>query len=349
MVEKEEVKSIVWIDNKVKIIDQRKLPFEEEYIICDNYKCVAKTIKEMVIRGAPAIGVAAAYGFALAGLSSRAKTSEELLRDLKIAYNHLSRTRPTAVNLFWALNRMINVLKKNLKLEVKALKRRLIREAMTIEQEDIAINKRIGQIGSALFNRKVSVLTHCNAGALATAGYGTVLGVIRSANKEGKIKTVWVDETRPYLQGARLTTYELIKEKINHILITDNMAGYFINKGNIDAVLVGADRIAANGDTANKIGTYSLAVLAKENNVPFYVIAPTSTIDMNTDSGKDIPIEERDKEEVIFVGKKQVTLSDIKVKNPAFDVTPAKYITAIVTELGVIYPPYDINLREKLS
>jgi len=342
------MKSIEWADNKVKMIDQRKLPLKEEYIICNDYKCVVKAIKSMVIRGAPAIGVAAAYGFALASLSSKAKTSKALLDDLKVAYSHLSKARPTAVNLFWALSRMMNIAINNIDLGINKLKDRLIEEATIIEREDIAINKKIGQYGSALFNKKVSVLTHCNTGALATAGYGTALGIVRSLDKQGKIKRVWVDETRPFLQGARLTTYELKKEGIEHILITDNMAGYFINKGDVDAVLVGADRIAANGDTANKIGTYSLAVLAKENKVPFYVVAPTSTIDMNINSGGDIPIEERDKREVLFIGESQIAPSWTKVKNPAFDITPARYITAIVTEIGVIYPPYDINLKKKL-
>jgi len=347
--EKEKVKSIVWEDNRIKIIDQRKLPLEEEYIICEDYKCVAKIIKEMAIRGAPAIGVAAAYGFALAGLSSEAKNSKALLEDLKTAYNLLFKARPTAVNIFWALNRMMNIVKNNLNLNVDNLKNKLLKEAIEIEREDIEANKKIGEHGSALFDKKVSVLTHCNTGALATAGYGTALGVIRSLNKKGKIKDIFVDETRPFLQGARLTTYELRKEKIPHILITDNMAGYFMNRGAVDAVLVGADRIAANGDTANKIGTYSLAVLAKENNVPFYVVAPTSTIDMSISSGRDIPIEERNKEEVLFIGGKQIVPLDIKVKNPAFDITPEQYITAIITELGVIYPPYDVNLEKKYN
>ena len=346
---KEKVKSIVWEDNRIKIIDQRKLPLEEEYIICEDYKCVAKIIKEMAIRGAPAIGVAAAYGLALAGLSSEAKNSKALLGDLKTAYNLLFEARPTAVNLFWALNRMMNIIKNNLNLNVDNLKNKLLKEAIEIEREDIEANKKIGEYGSALFDKKVSVLTHCNTGALATAGYGTALGVIRSLNKKEKIKNVFVDETRPFLQGARLTTYELRKEKIPHILITDNMAGYFMNRGAVDAVLVGADRIAANGDTANKIGTYSLAILAKENNVPFYVVAPTSTIDMSISSGRDIPIEERNKEEVLFIGGKQIVPLDIKVKNPAFDITPAQYITAIITELGVIYPPYDVNLKKKYN
>jgi len=342
------MKSIEWADNKVKMIDQRKLPLKDEYIICNDYKCVAKAIKSMVIRGAPAIGVAAAYGFALAGLSSKAKTSKALLDDLKVAHSHLSEARPTAVNLFWALSRMMNIAINNIDMSVNKLKDRLIEEATIIKSEDIAINEKIGQYGSALFNKKVSVLTHCNTGALATGGYGTALGIVRSLNKQGKIKRVWVDETRPFLQGARLTTYELKKEGIEHILITDNMAGYFINKGDVDAVLVGADRIAANGDTANKIGTYSLAVLAKENKVPFYVVAPTSTIDMNINSGGDIPIEERDKREVLFIGESRIAPSRTKVKNPAFDITPARYITAIITELGVINSPYDINLKNKL-
>jgi methylthioribose-1-phosphate isomerase len=341
------IKTIEWTEDGVVMIDQRLLPAEEVYPVFRTYEDVARAIKEMVIRGAPAIGVAAAMGIALGARDTKAGDLGEF--DLAFAQicEVMGATRPTAVNLFWAIERMRDLyarLKRDNRsfAEIRGL---LIEEAKRMHAEDIEANRELGRFGAELIPDGATVLTHCNAGALATAGYGTALGVIRAAAEAGKKVAVFADETRPFLQGARLTAWELQKEKIPVTLITDNMAGHFMKRGRIDCVIVGADRIAANGDTANKIGTYSVAVLAKENDLPFYVAAPISTLDLSLDSGDQIPIEERDGREVTHIKGAQLAPQGIEIANPAFDVTPHRYIAAIITERGVARPPFQESLR----
>jgi methylthioribose-1-phosphate isomerase len=339
--------TIAWRGRSVIMIDQRKLPGQEVYVRCHTYIQTAQAIEKMVIRGAPAIGIAAAYGVVLGAMTLRGDTGRSLDRDFEKVFQRLARTRPTARNLFWALERMKAVYERNREDGLRAIRAALLEEAQAIEREDAETNRAIGRHGQALLRDGWTVLTHCNAGALATAEYGTALGIVRAAVEEGKSIRVFADETRPFLQGARLTVWELDRDGIPVVLITDSMAGWFMRRGEIDAVVVGADRIAANGDTANKIGTYSLAVLARENGVPFYVAAPTSTIDPAVPDGGGIPIEERSPEEVRGAGGRLVTLPHVEVRNPAFDVTPAAYITGIVTERSVHRPPYDKSLRNQ--
>jgi methylthioribose-1-phosphate isomerase len=330
------VETIEWTDAGVVMIDQTRLPREQVFVTCKSYVEVAVAIRSMVIRGAPAIGVAAAMGVAL-GVQEDA--------DFDRVCETLASTRPTAVNLFWAIERM-RALRASLNgMPREKLVARMIEEAKNIRLDDIAICRAMGKHGAALVPDGKTVLTHCNAGALATAGYGTALGVIRAAAEAGKKIDVFADETRPFLQGARLTAWELQQDGIATTLITDNMAGHFLHSGRIGCVVVGADRIAANGDVANKIGTYSLAVLAKENNVPFYVAAPVSTFDLTLRSGDSIPIEQRSAEEVTHVFGVPVAPENIAVENPAFDVTPARYVTAIISERGVARAPYLESLR----
>ncbi|MDP2600640.1 MAG: S-methyl-5-thioribose-1-phosphate isomerase [Deltaproteobacteria bacterium] len=329
------IKTIEWKNDKVILLDQRLLPQEEAYITCDDYLSVAKAIEHMAVRGAPAIGVAAAMGVALGALGISAKTFGDFYKKLEAVCERLAKTRPTAVNLFWALERMKRVTLENKSLELLKLQERLKEEAIRIFHEDIEINRMIGKHGSALLKDGMRVLTHCNAGALATAGFGTALGVIYAAQEEGKRIHVYADETRPWLQGARLTTWELQKHGVETTLICDNMAASLMAKKEIDCVIVGADRIAANGDVVNKIGTYSVAVLAKHHNIPFYVAAPTSTMDPNIKTGADIPIEERDAREVTHIRDQQIAPTHIHVINPAFDCTPHELITAIITEKGL--------------
>ncbi len=330
------VETIEWTDAGVVMIDQTRLPREQVFVTCRSYVEVAVAIRSMVIRGAPAIGVAAAMGVAL-GVQEDA--------DFDRVCETLASTRPTAVNLFWAIERM-RVLRASLNgVAREELVRRMIEEAKNIRLDDIAICRAMGKHGATLVPDGKTVLTHCNAGALATAGYGTALGVIRAAAEAGKKIDVFADETRPFLQGARLTAWELQQDGIATTLITDNMAGHFLHSGRIGCVVVGADRIAANGDVANKIGTYSLAVLAKENDVPFYVAAPVSTFDLTLKSGDSIPIEQRAAEEVTHVFGVHVAPENIAVENPAFDVTPARYVTAIISERGVARAPYEESLR----
>jgi methylthioribose-1-phosphate isomerase len=336
--------AIAWRGRSVIMIDQRKLPGQETYVRCRTYIQVAQAIEKMVVRGAPAIGIAAAYGLVLGTMALTAETGRSIDRDFDKVYRRLERTRPTARNLFWALERMRAVYERTRTEGLKAIRAALLEEAKAIEREDAETNEAIGRHGKALLNDGMTVLTHCNAGALATAAYGTALGIVRAAVAEGKRITVMADETRPFLQGARLTVWELDKDGIPVVLITDGMAGWFMRRGEIGAVIVGADRIARNGDTANKIGTYAVAVLAKENGIPFYVAAPLNTIDLTLPDGGGIPIEERSPDEVREVGGRLVTLPYVEVRNPAFDVTPAKYITAIVTERGVCKPPFETSL-----
>jgi methylthioribose-1-phosphate isomerase len=340
-------KTIEWKDDRVVMIDQRKLPTEEAYVECLTYEDVARAIKEMVIRGAPAIGVAAAMGVALGALKSQRKDKGEFLRELEEISTVLSKTRPTAVNLFWALRRMKDVVDKNYEGDIDIIKTSLVEEAKRVYEEDVDICKKIGSVGGQLIEDGFVVLTHCNAGSLATADYGTALGVVRNAFESGKRIKVIATETRPFLQGARLTTWELYKDGVPVSLITDGMAGYVISKGMIDAVIVGADRIASNGDVANKIGTYSLSVLAKVHGIPFYVAAPTSTIDFDCPSGELIPIEERDKKEITHIMGSRIA-PEVNVLNPAFDITPNENISSIITEKGIARAPYMVSLKELL-
>lgn len=336
------VKTIEWRDNRVIMLDQRVLPHKEVRCVCRDHEEVAQAIRQMVIRGAPAIGVAAAMGVALGAGKSREKNFDRQFERILAA---LSKTRPTAVNLFWALERMHKVYTDNRSRGVQTVQRLLKQEAQKIYKEDIAANRQLGKFGASLLRNARQVMTHCNAGALATAGYGTALGVIRALHESGKQVEVWVNETRPFLQGARLTAWELKKEKIPATLVTDSMAGYLMQKGRIDAVVVGCDRVAANGDVANKIGTYAIAVLAKRHRIPFYVAAPTSSIDLDCPSGKAIPIEQRDPKEVSHIFGRSLAPKGIKIFNPAFDVTTQDLISAIITEKGVIHPPYQRNIR----
>jgi methylthioribose-1-phosphate isomerase len=310
-----------------------------------DYRGVADAIKTMKIRGAPAIGAAAAYGLALAVAHCSGDTRDALLAEYKQAADAIAQTRPTAVNLFWAIQRMNAVAHSPRWKTVTELQNALVREAQQIADQDVETNKRMGQLGAALVQDGDNILTHCNAGALATVDYGTALGVVRAAHEQGKDIHVWVDETRPFLQGARLTAWELLQEDIPATLITDSMAGHFMSRGRVDIVLVGADRIAANGDVANKIGTYSLAVLARENGIPFYSVAPTSTVDLDVASGAEIPIEERDPAEVTHIGGMPIAPEGARAAHPAFDVTPHRFVTGFVTERGIVFPPFGLGLR----
>jgi methylthioribose-1-phosphate isomerase len=348
-------KTIEWTDDGVRIIDQTRLPAEEVYRTCRDYQEVADAIRSMVIRGAPAIGVAAAMGIALGVKNSGAQTVAQLRADFEKIAETIGSTRPTAVNLFWAVNRMRALLERFISCHhpeaqaITMLKVGLEDEAKRILAEDIACNEALGRHGATLLPETGAVLTHCNAGALATGGYGTALGVIRAAVAAGKKIEVFAGETRPFLQGARLTAWELAKDGIPVTLITDNMAGHFMQQGQIKAVIVGADRIAANGDTANKIGTYTLAVLSHENQIPFYVAAPLSTVDLSLTSGKQIPIEERSPAEVTHLAGLAIAPQTVAARHPAFDVTPNRYISAIITERGIARQPYTESLRALFS
>jgi methylthioribose-1-phosphate isomerase len=336
------VETIEWIDDKLRILDQSKLPREQIFVDLANYHDVVLAIKEMRVRGAPAIGVAAAYGIALGASGIKAANKDEFLAQLNQVIQTFADSRPTAVNLFQAINRMKKAARGD---GVTEIKNALINEAKRIHQEEITATKQLSQMGAELIKDGFTLLTHCNAGPLATAGYGTALGVIKAVKDQGKKVSVFATETRPLLQGARLTTWELMQEGIPVTLITDSMAGYFMQQKKIDCVIVGADRIAANGDVANKIGTYTLAVLAKESKIPFYVAAPTSTIDLSLSSGDKIPIEERSPEEVTHIQGVPIAPEGIRAANPAFDVTPHNYITAIITERGIIREPYTEGLK----
>jgi methylthioribose-1-phosphate isomerase len=343
------IQTLEWTDAGVRFIDQTKLPLEETYVTCTNYEEVADAIRTMIVRGAPAIGVAAAMGVALGALQSPAKSLPELERGFDTICNVLAGTRPTAVNLFWAIRRMRDRFEQLRAQPLEKIRQELVAEAQRMLVEDIAANEAMGKHGAVLMPSSGGVLTHCNAGALATAGYGTALGVIRAAVESGKQIQVFADETRPFLQGSRLTAWELMKDNIPTTLIADNMAGAMMRLGKIDAVIVGADRIAANGDVANKIGTYTVAVLAKEHGIPFYVAAPISTVDLNTTDGSKIPIEQRASTEVTHLAGRQIAPDAVRVENPAFDVTPSKYVTAIITERGVARAPYQESLAELVA
>jgi len=342
------IPTLTWTPEGVRFLDQTKLPLEEAYVLATTYEQVADAIVTMVVRGAPAIGVSAAYGVALGAMKTKAATAEEFAPEFERICGRLAGTRPTAVNLFWAIDRMkaLFATLAGSGAPLDKIQKGLLAEAHAMYEGDIAACKAMGAFGGALLPAEGGVLTHCNAGALATCGYGTALGVIRSAVEQGKQIHVYTDETRPFLQGARLTAWELMADGIATTVICDNMAASLMRQGKIQAVVVGADRIAANGDVANKIGTYNVAILAREHGIPFYVAAPWSTIDLATASGEAIPIEERPAKEVTHHAGKQLTPNGVGICNPAFDVTPAKYVTAIITERGVLRAPYNESLRE---
>jgi methylthioribose-1-phosphate isomerase len=341
--------SIRWIDGVVKMLDQRLLPGKTIYLEFTHYIEVANAIQNMIIRGAPAIGIAAGYGLALCASHSLAKENYQLIDEIKIACDTLRKSRPTAVNLSWAIDRIMHLVEEKYMLGVEQITNSIIMEALKIADEDIQMNKLIGMNGQQFIPWHANVIHHCNTGALATGGYGTALGVIRTAHESGKKIHVYVDETRPRLQGSRLTSWELKQLGIPQTVIVDGASGYLMSKTKIDACLVGCDRIASNGDVANKIGTYNLALVAKAHDVPFYIVGPTSTIDLSVNSGEDIPIEERPASELTHVGDTQITPNDVRIANPAFDVTPAKFITAIITNAGVAFPPYERTLSNLFS
>jgi methylthioribose-1-phosphate isomerase len=340
------IQTLEWTDHGVRFLDQTKLPTEETYVTCKTHEQVADVIRNMVVRGAPAIGVAAGMGIALGVKNSKAESTGDLKRDFDQICDVISKTRPTAVNLFWAIRRMQEKFERVRVRPIPQIKRALVEEAQRMHAEDIAANQAMGRHGATLMPASGGVLTHCNAGALATAGYGTALGVIRAAVEQGKKIHVYADETRPFLQGSRLTAWELMKDGIPTTVISDNMAGAMMRQGKIKAIVVGADRIASNGDVANKIGTYTVAVLAKEHGIPFYVAAPISTVDLACPDGSQIPIEQRNAKEVTHIAGKQMVPDGVSIENPAFDVTPAQYVGAIITERGIARPPFDNSLRK---
>ncbi|MBN1114810.1 MAG: S-methyl-5-thioribose-1-phosphate isomerase [Oligoflexia bacterium] len=343
--------TLKWEGDSVSFIDQRKLPVEEIYVSCRTYKEVAEAIETMVVRGAPAIGVSAAYGIALGLIKSTDTEIYKYEAGFKEICDIIGATRPTAVNLFWAIERMKKAFAeiRGRTSSVSEISAHMLSEAHSIYDEDINVNKAIGRAGSSLVKSGMNILTHCNAGALCAAGYGTALGVVRAAFEQGKKIHVFADETRPFLQGARLTMWELMKDGIDCTLLSDNMSGYMMSKGKIDVIVVGADRIAANGDAANKIGTYSVAVLAKHHNIPMYFAAPLSTVDINCPSGGHIPIEERNLDEVRVINGKSICPPDAKAVNPSFDVTPNSLISGIITEKGIIYPPFESGIKSLFS
>ncbi|MBN2252661.1 MAG: S-methyl-5-thioribose-1-phosphate isomerase [Kosmotogaceae bacterium] len=338
--------TLEWKEDRLILIDQRRLPSKEEFVECLTHEDVHYAIRNMVVRGAPAIGASAAFGYLLGAIEAQAVSEEMFSGHMASVKKRLSESRPTAVNLFWALDRMEMTLNSLRKLERKEIIVTLESEALKIASEDIEINKAIGKTGAEIVRDGDGILTHCNAGALATVDYGTALGVMRASVEQGKRISVYADETRPYLQGARLTAWELMKSGVDVTLICDNMSGWVMKKGMVDLVLVGADRIAANGDAANKIGTYSLAILAQRHGIPFYIVAPLSTVDLSTPTGDEIPIEERDHREITHIGDYQIAPDDVKCFNPAFDVTPWSLITGIITERGIARPPYNISLKK---
>ena len=342
-------RTLWWENGQVKMIDQRQLPLAYEIVEYRRYEDVAAAIRDMVVRGAPAIGAAGGFGMALAALGSPASDRDGLLQDLQHAKAVLDASRPTAVNLSWATERVLELARHTVLTNLDDMRLSVLREAQRIADEDVAVNRRMGAFGAQVVPAKANILTHCNAGSLATVDYGTTLGMVRAAVAQGKQVHVWVDETRPRLQGARLTAWELMRDGIPMTLIADNAAGMLMRAGRVDLVIFGADRVAANGDVANKIGSYKLAVLARENGIPCYSVVPTSTIDLALAHGDLIPIEERGWEEVAMVGEEQIAPDNVPVYNPAFDVTPRRYLTGIVTEEGICYPPYEQSLRSAVE
>jgi len=343
------VSTITWDNGRIKLIDQTKLPSELSYIYCSDIKCIWDAIKTLRVRGAPAIGIAGALGIVIGIQDSRAQNFEDFEKELKEVSDYMAASRPTAVNLFWAIDRMKKTALSNRNRSISGLKELLLKTALDILEEDRKVCRKMSRIGSDLLEDGDTVLTHCNAGALATADYGTALGIIYKAVELGKRISVYVDETRPLLQGARLSAWELKQAKIDVTLICDNTAAVVMKQGKIKKVLIGADRIASNGDTANKIGSYTVALLAKTHKIPFYVAAPTSTLDLNIATGREIPIEERDSKEVTHLSGRSIAPEGISVYSPAFDITPSNLITAIITEEGIAYPPYEESLKGKGS
>lgn len=343
------MRTVEWKSGVVRMIDQKRIPWELTHVDLPTVQAVADAITDMTVRGAPAIGASAGYGMALAARTSTAGDVTGLMEDLRAAAVILKAARPTAVNLAWAVDRMMQFAEKGSFRDANDLRNELLNEAQRIADEDVEINKRMGAYGAALIEDGFTVLHHCNTGALATVDYGTALGVIRAAHEADKKFHVLLDETRPRLQGARLSAWELEQLGVSYDILPDTAAGYYMQKGEIKLVLVGADRIAANGDTANKIGTFQIAVLAKEHGIPFYVVAPTSTVDLSLSTGAQIPIEERDKGEVLAPYGFELVPSHFKARNPAFDVTPSKYISGIVTEHGIVRPPFEINLKNTVE
>ncbi len=339
------MRTVEWDNGKVKMVDQRLLPARFELVTFDTVEGVARSIKEMYVRGAPAIGATAAFGMALAAQISTAGDKAALLADLNRAADTLRITRPTAVNLFWAIERMLHAAQNPGLESANAVREALVAEAQAVADEDVQVNRAMGCFGQEVIHDGDNILTHCNAGALATVDYGTVLGVVRAAVEHGKNVHVWVDETRPRLQGARLTAWELMRDGIPCTLIADNAAGQLMRTGRVDVVLYGADRVAANGDVANKVGSYKLAVVARENGIPCFSVVPTSTIDMNLPNGDLIPIEERDAQEVTVIDGQRIAPEGVPVANIAFDVTPHRYLSGIITEKGIAYPPFDLSLK----
>lgn len=342
------IKTIEWTNNVSRMVDQTLVPYEYKMVDIKTVKEMFDAIKTMIVRGAPAIGIAGAHGVALAAIESapKSKNNEEFIELLQKHADYLKSSRPTAVNLMWAVDKQMALAKENSAKTIDEIVELLIDNGIKMEHEDIEINKQIGDNGAQLVKKGATILTHCNAGALATVGYGTALGVVRSAYANDPTIQVFADETRPRQQGARITTFELMMDGIPVTLLTDGMCGYFMNKGMIDMVVVGADRIAANGDSANKIGTYTVAIAAKYHNIPFYIAAPLSTIDTSIKSGEEIPIEERDKEEVTHINGKRICAEGVNVINPGFDVTPHELITGIITEKGVLYPDYNESIKK---
>ena len=339
------IKTVEYVDGMVRMIDQRRLPLEKVFVDCNEIDDVANAIKSMVIRGAPAIGVSAAMGVSLGAASIYADNFDDFYSKLEDKCIPLANSRPTAVNLAWGIERMKRVARESRLLSIPELKKKLKQEALDIHKEDIEANMAMGNFGQTLIDDGSTVLTHCNAGALATAGFGTALGVIRAATNAGKTINVLADETRPFLQGARLTVWELMEDNIPVKLITDNMSGFFMKNKEVDAVVVGADRIAGNGDVANKIGTYMVAVLAQKHQIPFYVAAPISTLDLSLNSGDEIPIEQRSEDEVVNLNNKRIAPEGASAAHPAFDITPNDLVTAIITDKGIAKPPYTISLK----
>lgn len=344
---KSNIRTIQWVDNISRMVDQTLFPSEYKYVDIKTGQQMYDAIKTMIVRGAPAIGIAGAHGVALYALEleKKAASREEFIKELIEKATYLASSRPTAVNLHWAVEKQIELVKKS-KSDIKGIVQELIENGIKLENEDIEINKKIGNFGAEVVPKGATILTHCNAGALATVGYGTALGVVRSAYANDNTIQVFADETRPRQQGARITTLELVMDKIPVTLITDGMCSYFMKNGMIDMIVVGADRIAANGDTANKIGTYTVAIAAKYHNVPFYVAAPLSTIDINIKSGNEIPIEERSHDEITHINGKPICAEGVNVINPAFDVTPHELITGIITEVGILKPDYNVSIKE---
>jgi methylthioribose-1-phosphate isomerase len=343
------MRTVEWHNGAVRMIDQRKIPWELAYVDLPDYQSVAEAITNMTVRGAPAIGASAAFGLALAGQQSQASTLDDLISDLETAAQTLKSARPTAVNLAWAVDRLMELITSGEFTNPDDLRAALLQEARRIADEDVAINQRMGAYGAALIHEGDTILHHCNTGALATVDFGTALGVVRAAHEQNKRIHVLLDETRPRLQGSRLSAWELEQLGISYDILPDTAAGFYMQKGEVKIVLVGADRIAANGDTANKIGTYQIAVLAKENKIPFYVVAPTSTVDLSLAGGAEIPIEERDKTEVLAPYGHPIAPAHFRARNPAFDITPHRYITGIVTENGIAHPPFTTSLRRAVN